>query len=56
MRDLAKDVDVLSAARAVFHIATGARINWANGLASERECRRAIEASVDLLFRGLGAR
>lgn len=53
-RDLADEIDVLAAAGALFHIATGARISWANGLISEAGCRRAIEASVDLLFRGLG--
>jgi len=57
-RDLAADVDVLASARALFHIATGARISWANGLLSESGCREAIVSSVDLLFRGLatGAR
>ncbi len=54
-RDLDRDVDVLSAARAVFHIATGARIAWANGQLSEAGCRSAIDASIDLLFRGLRA-
>jgi AcrR family transcriptional regulator len=53
--DLAQDMDVLAAARALFHIATGARISWANGLLPEPDCRSAIEASVDLLFSGLGA-
>lgn len=52
-RDLADDLDVLASARALFHIASGARLGWANGLASESACRRAIESSVDLLFRGL---
>ena len=52
-RDLADGIDVLAAARALFHIASGARISWANGLASESACRRSIEASVDLLFSGL---
>ena len=52
-RDLADDVDVLASARALFHIATGARLSWANGLASESACRRSIESSIDLLFRGL---
>ena len=52
--DLARDADVLAAARALFHIATGARISWANGLVSEAGCRAAIQASVDLLFEGLG--
>ena len=33
--------------------ASGARISWANGLLSESACRRAIDESIDLLFRGL---
>lgn len=52
-RDLARDVDVLSAARALVHIATGARVAWANGLASEAICQRGIDSAVDLLFRGI---
>jgi AcrR family transcriptional regulator len=52
-RDLADDVDVLASARALFHISTGARLSWANGLASESACRKSIESSIDLLFRGL---
>jgi AcrR family transcriptional regulator len=52
-RDLAPDVDVLAAARAIVHIASGARIAWANGLASEDVCRRSIDASLELLFRGI---
>jgi len=52
-RDLADDVDVLESARALFHISTGARLSWANGLATERACRKSIDSSVDLLFRGL---
>jgi AcrR family transcriptional regulator len=53
--DLDQDVDILAAARALFHMATGARISWANGLLSEAGCRGAIEACVDLLFDGLAA-
>ena len=53
--DLNPDVDVLAAARALFHMATGVRISWANGLLNESGCRRGIEACVDLLFDGLGA-
>jgi AcrR family transcriptional regulator len=53
--DLVRDVDVLAAARALFHIATGARISWANGLLTEDGCREAIDVSVDLLFTGIGA-
>jgi len=52
-RDLSRDVDVLAAARALVHIATGARIAWANGLASEQTCQRGIDSAVDLLFRGI---
>ena len=52
-RDLAPEIDVLAAARAIFHIASGARISWANQLVSEEGCRGAIEASVELLFSGL---
>jgi AcrR family transcriptional regulator len=55
-RDLAPGLDVLAAARALFHVATGARISWANGLITEGQCRRTIDASVDLLFSGLSAR
>jgi AcrR family transcriptional regulator len=52
-RDLAPGVDPLAAGRALFHVASGARISWANGLLSESACRRAVDESVDLLFRGL---
>lgn len=52
-RDLAHDIDVLALARALFHITTGARVSWANGLLSEEGCRDAIDSSVALLFRGL---
>ncbi len=52
--DLDLGVDVLAAARALFHGAIGARISWANGLLSEGACRTAIEGTVELLFRGLG--
>ncbi|MBW2268401.1 MAG: helix-turn-helix transcriptional regulator [Deltaproteobacteria bacterium] len=54
--DLAADVDLLTAARALFHSASGARISWANGLLSEKACREAIAANVTLLFRGLSPR
>ena len=52
-RDLDPEIDVLAASRAIFHIASGVRLSWANGLIDERGCRDAIEASVELLFRGL---
>jgi AcrR family transcriptional regulator len=51
--DLSREVDVLAAARALVHIATGARIAWANGLASEQTCQCGIDSAVDLLFRGI---
>jgi AcrR family transcriptional regulator len=54
--DLADDVDVLTAAQALFHAASGARISWANGLLSETACRALIAANVELLFRGLSPR
>jgi AcrR family transcriptional regulator len=55
LRDLGREIDVLTSARALFHIASGARVSWANGLVSEEGCRNEIDASVDLLFRGIGA-
>jgi AcrR family transcriptional regulator len=54
--DLDREVDVIAAARSLLHAATGARIAWANGLLSEEGCRAAVEASVRLMFRGIGAR
>jgi AcrR family transcriptional regulator len=53
--DLARETDVFTAARALFHVATGARLSWANGLLAEAGCREAIAAAVDLLFEGIGA-
>jgi AcrR family transcriptional regulator len=55
-QNLGRDVDVLAAASALFHVATGARISWANGLLTEQGCRDAIDASVELLFVGMRAR
>jgi AcrR family transcriptional regulator len=49
-RDLDPALDVLSAARVLFHAALGARISWANGLLDERGCQRTIAASVDLML------
>jgi len=53
--DLARDADLLAAARALFHVASGARLSWANGMLDEAGCRSCIEASVDLLFRGIAS-
>jgi AcrR family transcriptional regulator len=52
-RELAEGVDPLAAGRALFHAASGARIPWANGLLSEKACRKAIDEAVALLFRGI---
>ena len=54
--DLAREIDVLAAARSLVHVASGARIAWANGLLSEAACRADVEASVALMFRGLDVR
>lgn len=55
-KDLARDVDVLEAARVIFHVTQGARIAWANGLVDADTCRGNIQTGVDLLFHGLSAR
>ena len=54
-RDLARDVDVLEAARTLFHVTNGARIPWANGMLSDDACRASIHQALTLLFRGLAA-
>jgi AcrR family transcriptional regulator len=51
--EIARDVDVVAAARAILQLTQGARVSWANGLLSAEECGRAVEGSVALLFRGL---
>jgi AcrR family transcriptional regulator len=53
---LDREVDVVVAARALVHAASGARIAWANGLLSEDACRAAVEASVRLMFSGIATR
>jgi AcrR family transcriptional regulator len=52
--DLARDTDVMLAARALFHAALGARIAWANGLLTPDGCASGVASSVDLLFCGIG--
>jgi AcrR family transcriptional regulator len=52
-RDLARSIDVLEAARALFHLTQGARIPWANNVVSGDVCRASIRKAVDLLFAGL---
>ncbi len=54
-RELGRDTDVLGAARTLFFAALGARISWAHGVLDGDACRASIEASIDLLFRGIGA-
>jgi len=54
--ELDREVDVVVAARALVHAATGARIAWANGLLSEEACRAAVEACVRLMFSGIASR
>ena len=51
--DLDRQADVLTAARALFHITLGARIPWAVGLVSDDACLDSIREGVGLLFRGL---
>jgi AcrR family transcriptional regulator len=51
--EIARDVDLVGAARAILHLTQGARVAWANGLLDADQCGRAVEASVALLFRGL---
>ena len=53
--ELDREADVLTAARAIFHVTTGARIAWTNGQVSAQGCREGIEAAVELLLRGLSA-
>jgi len=54
-KDLSKDVDVLEAARTLFHITNGARIPWANGMVSDEAYRASIDEALSLLFRGIAA-
>jgi AcrR family transcriptional regulator len=54
-KDLSKDVDVLEAARTLFHITNGARIPWANGMISDDAYRASIDEALTLLFRGIAA-
>jgi AcrR family transcriptional regulator len=53
--DLAPGVDVLDAARTLFHITQGARIPWVNGLLSDDACLDTIRRDVELVFSGLSA-
>jgi len=54
--ELARSLDVLEAARTLFHITQGARIPWVNGLVGDDACLDAIRRDVELLVQGIGAR
>jgi AcrR family transcriptional regulator len=54
--ELAREVDLLAAARTLFHLTQGSRIAWANGLQGADACREAVEAGVGVLFQGLESR
>jgi AcrR family transcriptional regulator len=54
-KDLAKNVDVLEAARTLFHVSNGARIPWANGMGTDEACLASIHQGMELLFAGIGA-
>ncbi len=54
-KDLSKDVDVLAAARTLFHITNGARIPWANGMVSDDAYQASIDEGLELLFQGIAA-
>lgn len=51
--DLARDVAVLDAARAILHLTQGARIPWVNGQVTAEACQASIQDAVGVLFRGL---
>jgi AcrR family transcriptional regulator len=53
--ELERGTDVLASARTLFHVASGARLSWANGVLDEQGCRAAIDAAVDVVFSGIGA-
>src|SRR4030095_1846371 len=50
--DLARETDLLLAARALFHVALGARIAWANGLVTADGCAAASASSTGPLLQG----
>ncbi len=54
-KDLAKGVDVMEAARVIFHVTEGARVPWAHGLLGDDACLEAIRRGVDLVFGGIAA-
>ncbi len=53
---LSREVDLMTAAQAVFYITNSARVPWANGVVSDEACLNNTLTAVDLLFQGLEAR
>jgi AcrR family transcriptional regulator len=53
--DVDRQVDVLAAARALFHVTQGARIPWANGLIDADACLDSLQSGLQILFHGLRA-
>jgi AcrR family transcriptional regulator len=54
--ELAREADVLAAARTIAYVTNGARLAWANGQLDAEDCRAAIGDAVDLLFTGIAAK
>jgi len=54
-RDLRRDLDVLEAARVLFHVTQGGRVPWANGLVDADTCLRQIRVGIEVVFQGLRA-
>ncbi len=53
---LSREVDLMTAAQAVFYITNSARVPWANGVVSDEACLTNTLTAVDLLFQGLEVR
>lgn len=53
--ELARDADVIAAARTIAYATSGARLAWANGQLDAEACREAIGAAVELLFAGIAS-
>ncbi len=53
--EIVRDADVLTGARAIFHITLGARIAWVNGQVGDDECLASIQGAVAMLFDGIEA-
>jgi AcrR family transcriptional regulator len=53
--DVARELDLVEAARVLFRVAAGARIAWANGLVDAADCLAAAQSGATLVFQGLAA-